>query len=166
MSANSQHRLIKPPNMLRLKIPRTGGPSMEQMAADAAAALREIKDKYEAVVQADLRKIDDAISRAIKTPTTTGDALKEIFGICHDIKGQAATLDYPLLTAIARSLCRFISTSESAASKGIDVVHVHSKAMAIVVGQKIRGDGGDNGKQLLDSLDSAVKKALARNQPA
>ena len=53
MSAKSPYQVINPPNTLRAKVPKTGGPSMAEMAADAEAALREIKDNYEAVVQAD-----------------------------------------------------------------------------------------------------------------
>ncbi len=162
MSAKSQYQVINPPNTLLAKVPKTGGPPMDDMAADAEAALQEIKDNYEAVVQADLRKIDDAVSRAIETPASAADAVKEIFGISHDIKGQAASLDYPLLTAIAQSLCRFISTSEPAALKGIDVVGAHARAMGTVVAHTIRGDGGDNGKKLIGALDAAVAKALSR----
>ncbi len=162
MSAKSPYQVINPPRRLQAKVPKTGGPSMDQMAADAEAALREIKDNYEAVVQADLRKIDDAVSRAMETPASATDAVKEIFGISHDIKGQAASLDYPLLTAIAQSLCRFISTSEPAARMGLDVVGVHARAMGTVVAHTIRGDGGENGKKLLGALDAAVEKALSR----
>lgn len=162
MSAKSPYQVINPPNTLRAKVPKTGGPSMAEMAANAVAALQEIKDNYEAVVQADLRKIDDAISRAMETPTSAADALQEIFGISHDIKGQAASLDYPLLTAIAQSLCRFISTSESAALNGLDVVSAHARAMGTVVAHTIRGDGEENGKKLLDVLDAVVESALTR----
>ena len=159
MSAKNQHQVIYPPSTLQAKVPKTGGRSVEQMAADAETALQEIKDNYEAVVQVEVRMIDDAISRAMETPTAAADALKEIFGISHDIKGQAASLDYPLLTAIAQSLCRFITTSEPAALKGLDVVGMHSRAMGTVVARRIRGDGGEYGKKLLDALNSAVKKA-------
>ncbi len=162
MSAKNQYQVINPLNTLQAKVHKTGGPSMDQMAADAETALKEIKDNYEAVVQADVRRIDDALSRAKETPASAADALKEIFDISHDIKGQAASLGYPLLTAIAQLLCRFISTSEAAALKGLDVVGVHTRAMGTVVGHKIRGDGGENGKKLLGALDAAVNKAISR----
>jgi hypothetical protein len=111
-----------PPNTLQMKIPKTGGPSMDEIAANAETALNQIKANYKVVVQADQRKIDDAISRAMETPTSAADALQEIFGISRDIKGQAAGLDYPLLTAIAQSLCRFILNNEPAALRGLNVV--------------------------------------------
>ena len=162
MSGKSQHQVITPPSMLQAKVPKTGGPSMDEMAAEAETALQEIKDGYEAVVQEDVRRIDDAITKAMEEPASAPAALEEVFGICHDIKGQAASLGYPLLTAIAQSLCHFISASEPAALKGIDVVGVHTRAMGTVVGHKIRGDGGEIGKKLLGALDAAVKKAISR----
>ncbi len=162
MSAKSPYQVINPPNTLRAKVPKTGGPSVAEMVADAETALQEIKDNYEAVVQADIRRIDNALSRTKEMPTAAADALQEIFGISHDIKGQAASLDYPLLTAIAQSLCRFISTSEAAALNGLDVVSAHARAMGTVVAHTIRGDGGEHGKKLLGALDAAVGKALSR----
>ena len=165
MSEKAQYQVINPPSTLRAKVPRTGGRSVEQMAADAETALQDIKDNYEAVVKADLRRFEAALARAAESPALAEDALKEIFGISHDIKGQAASLDYPLLTAIAQSLCRFISTSEPAARMGLDVVGVHARAMGTVVAHTIRGDGGDNGRKLLRALDAAVEKALSRGHP-
>ena len=163
MSAKSTHQLIDPPKTLQAKVPKIGGPSMDQMAAAAETSLQDIKDDYETVVQANLRRIDDAISKAKKTPAATAEALKEIFDISHDLKGQAGSLDYPLLSAIAQSLCHFISNSEPAALKGIDVVGVHTRAMGTVVAHKIHGDGGDNGKKLLGALDAAIKMAISRD---
>ncbi len=40
MSGKSQYQVINPPNTLRAKVPTTGGPSMDEMAADAEVALR------------------------------------------------------------------------------------------------------------------------------
>ncbi len=162
MSAKSQYQVINPPNTLQAKVASAGGPSVEQMAVDAEAALQEIKDGYEAVVQAELRKIDDALTRAMEAPASAAEALKEVFGISHDIKGQAASLGYPMLTAIAQSLCRFITTNEPAALKGLDVVGAHYRAMETVVAHRIRGDGGANGIKLLGALDTAVKIAISR----
>ena len=114
MSAKSQYQVIIPPNKLQAKISKTGGPSMAKMTANAEEAIRKIKENYAPVVQADLRKISDAISRATDEPTSMPDALKEIFGISHDIKGQAATLDYPFLRetgVVIRTLNRVARTS-------------------------------------------------------
>ncbi len=115
------------------------------------------------MVQEDVRRIDAAISKAMDEPASAAKALQDIFGICHDIKGQAASLGYPLLTAIAQSLCRFISTSEPAALKGLDVITVHSQAMETVVTHRIRGKIRADGEKVLDALDAAVQKALTRS---
>jgi len=144
------------------KTSKTGGPSMDEMTADAEVALSKIKNTYETVVQAELCKINEAIFQATRTPSSATDALKEIFSISHNIKGQAGSLGYPLLTAIAQSLCRFISTSEPAALKGLDVVGAHTRAMEAVIAHSIRGDGLTKGKKLLEVLDATVEQALAR----
>ncbi len=163
MMGEGKCQVINPPNNLQAKVPETGGPSMGEMVRVADEALQEIKDNYETFVRADLQKINDAISRASAAPSAAADALEEICTIGHDIKGQAASLDYPLLTAIAQSLCRFISTSEPAALKGLDVITVHSQAMETVVTHRIRGKIRADGEKVLDALDAAVQKALTRS---
>ena len=162
MSAKNQYQVINPPNTLQAKVPKTGGPRMDEMVADAEAALREINGNYEALVRDDVRRIDDAISRAERFPLAASKEMHAIAFISHDIKGQAATLGYPLLTAIAQSLYRFVESDKSPAPKRLDVVEAHARALETVVAHRIRGDGGENGRKLLDALDAAVETALAR----
>ena len=162
MSAKNHHQVINRPNTLQAKVPKTGGPSMDEMAADAEAALREINGNYEALVRDDVRRIDDAISRAERSPSAASKEMEVIAFISHDIKGQAATLGYPFLTAIAQSLYRFVASDKSPVPKRLDVVEAHARALETIVAHRIRGDGGENGKKLLDALDAAVEKALAR----
>ena len=162
MSAKNQYQVINPPNTLQAKVPKTGGPRMDEMVADAEAALRKINGNYEALVRDDLRRIDDAISRAERSPSAAPDAMDVIAFISHNIKGQAATLGYPLLTAIAQSLYRLVESDKSPAPKRLDVVEAHARALETVVAHRIRGDGGENGKKLLDALDAAMETALAR----
>ncbi len=162
MGEKERCQIINPPNTLQAKVSKVGGPSMDDIVADAKGALREIGGTYDTVVQADLRKINDALCVAMATPASAADSLKEIFSVSHNIKGQAASFDYPLLTAIAQSLCRFISANEAAALRDLDVVGAHARAMGTVVAHSIRGDGLEKGKKLLSVLDVAVENALAR----
>ena len=163
MSAKHQHQVINPPNTLRAKVPKTGGPGLDKMTADAAAALREINGNYEVLVRDDLRRIDDAISRAERSPLAASKEMDVIAFISHDIKGQAATLGYPLLTAIAQSLCRFIEGDKSPAPKRLGFVSAHARAMGTVVAHTIRGDSGEAGKILLGALVAAGQKAISQN---
>ena len=73
MNRERRDQVIIPPKTLQAKVPKTGGPSMAEMVRNAEVGLRKIKANYEAVVQTELRKIDDAISRAIDTPTSAAD---------------------------------------------------------------------------------------------
>ena len=87
MDAKREPQVINPPNLLQAKVPKIGGPSMANIVKVAEAELSKINANYEAIVQTDLRKINDAISRATGTPTSAADAIREISGISHDIKG-------------------------------------------------------------------------------
>ena len=110
----------------------------------------------------DVRRIDDAVSRAERSLSAAPDAMDVIAFISHNLKGQAAPPVYPLLTEIAQSLYRFVASDKSPVPKRLDVVEAHARALEIVVARRICGDGGENGKKSRDALDAAVEKALAR----
>ena len=159
MNGKIQFQVIKPLSNLQAKIPTTGGLSEEESLAAAEKALNDIKENFEVALREDILKIRDAISKAINTPSVIEDAISEINGISHDIKGMAATFDYHLLTHIAQSLCRFILSSKPVTQTRLTVIKAHAKAMETVVSHSLKGEGGEVGQEMLDILDAAVEKA-------
>ena len=160
MNGKIQFQVIKPLSNLQSKIPMTGGLSEEDSLVAAEEALKDIKENFEVALREDILKIRDAISKAINTPSVIEDAISEINGISHDIKGMAATFDYHLLTHIAHSLCRFILSSKPETQMRHTVIKAHAKAMETVVSHSLKGEGGEVGRELLDILDAAVEKAV------
>ena len=93
------------------------------------------------------------------SPTTcTPSHLEVIEGTAHDIKGQAGTFDFPLLTLIAESLCDMLRAADTIEDRQIGLIEAHIDAIGIIVRRRIQGDGGDMGKQLLSRLQTAVRK--------
>lgn len=161
--ASETVEVVKPLSTLRFKVKASGGPSLDQIVAEAEKALDELKDNYEVWVREDLETISKH-AEVLEDPSADDakrvEAVKAIHGISHNIKGQAATFDYRLLTEVAHSLCAMIAKDELIASRSAELISLHVEAMRLIVSQTIKGKGGSVGQELINGLHAAVKKKL------
>jgi len=135
----------------------SGGIDQEQIAraeADRAALAVE----YLAWAAADLQKM-----RALAERLADRAAIERLYAVAHDVKGQGGSFGYPLMTAIADSLCRLLKLVQDA-DAARPAIAAHLDAMAQVLGERWAGGQGTRGEALLlrlasmvDSLDIASK---------
>jgi len=117
--------------------------------ARAEAALTNLSSSYLEWVAADLRALTERFALLEIQPEARAEHLRALFTIVHDMKGQATTFGYPLVTRIGSALCRLI---ESEGDVTVAVIGAHVDALTKVVNQRLRDDGGDDGRRLLESL--------------
>ncbi len=123
--------------------------------------MAESKLSYGDWIEADLDKLTIALDKLKDRSESAAKQLEVIEGTAHDIKGQAGTFDYPLLTLIAESLCDMLRAADTIEDRQIGLVAAHIDAIGVIVGGRIQGDGGEMGKQLLSRLQTAVRKVSA-----
>lgn len=121
----------------------------------AEAALAAIQHRYIEWAEADYARLDAAWAACAADPDPEGAALRRLFQIAHDMKGQAATFDYPLVSDLGNRLCREI---EAAGADGVGGDrHVRLAALVAAIGRVIRerisGTGGAAGDALLAGID-------------
>lgn len=109
--------------------------------ARAEAALDRLSRDYPRWLRADL-----TAARACLTPPADPDRL---YTIVHDIKGQAGTFGYPLISRIGQHLCRML-TEEAPPPERITPL---LEAMEIIIDHGLTDDGGAMGRELLARLD-------------
>lgn len=109
--------------------------------ARAEAALASLSKDYPRWLRSDL-----AAARACLTPSMDPDRL---YTILHDIKGQATTFGYPLVSRISQHLCHMLSGETPSPGHITPLLD----AMESVVDQGLTGDGGEKGRELLARLD-------------
>ncbi|MBX9634973.1 MAG: Hpt domain-containing protein [Magnetospirillum sp.] len=121
--------------------------------ARAEAALDALSSHYLSWAEADLASLQDALAQLQAQPDAPAP-LARLFTISHDMKGQAATFGYPLLTHIGERLCRFIETHP--APDGAALIRLADMVQAIsqVLTLRMEGDGGAAGRDLLTRLDT------------
>ncbi len=125
----------------------------------AEAAVAALAENYTVWVREDLAVARKALQKARETAPDNADSLKEIFGVCHNIKGQGGSFGFELMTMIGDSVCEFTRDAGNASEAILKVVEAHIAALEFVVEKDIKGDGGDAGRGLLEKLRVYVSEA-------
>ena len=145
---------IWPPNPLAEKAIK-GGPNAvtaetldraEKVIADAAG-------DYLEWVGADLEKLRGALNDLVQSDDRHAEALQRLFDIAHDMKGQGGIFGYDLMTVISDLLCGFVERLKRDLGEAeIAALQLYVDALDVVVAKRLTGDGGPEGKRLLDGL--------------
>jgi hypothetical protein len=127
--------------------------------ASAQAAVAGLSDKYIGWVNDDLKRLDAAIAGV--TDGDNADALREVYGVAHDIKGQGSTFGYHLITDIGQLLCRY--TERAIEHKKVEraVIDAHVEALRTVVDNRIQGPDGELGREIIDALKGVAERSFA-----
>lgn len=121
--------------------------------ARAEQALAKLSSNYLIWAEADCASLRAALAELHDHPFDVSDVLWRMFRIAHDLKGQAATFGYPLITEIGRRLCAGIERSQTATPDEIVSLSCHIEAVAEVISRRLEGDGGVDGQEILARLD-------------
>ena len=79
--------------------------------------------------------------------------------LAHELRGQGGTFGYPLITTFGKML--YESTLEGCREddRAVEMIKAHIDSISVVIREKVSGDGGKLGRELLASLKAALEKA-------
>lgn len=152
-------QVIQVPNTLRSKIgPGTGIDKTLVRSADKAIA--EQVGPFLERTRDEIKKLDrlTADLETATDPEAGESAKRQIYAANHEMRGEAGSYGYKLISNIANALCRYLEFLPDGASPVPSVVRAHTDALRAVIGGNIAGDGGDVGKELMKSLGLLVAK--------
>lgn len=150
---------IYPPNNLKSKI--TADASAVDVIAlqDAEAAIGSMAEDYLVWVKDDIANLQGAYDKSVADPSGADESREEMYGFAHDIKGQGGSFGYPLMTAVGNQLCKFMEGIEGNLNAAqLQVVKVHIDTLRLIIQERMEGDGGKAGSQLLRALDAVIAK--------
>ena len=159
MDDDNEARVFTPFNTLRAKIGNKPGPNLDQIVANAEAALDDMKVEFEVWIRDDLQALRDALTALRETTAADPAILARIKTLSHEIKGQGATYGYPLLTIVGDLLHGFIECDPEVAAKHLSLLDAHVDFMTLVLAQEIRDEGDARVRKILAALVEAAKKA-------
>jgi chemotaxis protein histidine kinase CheA len=124
------HEVITPPNRLKSAIGHAV--AGDDPVARAEAALAELSSQFSDWMDAEC----DALDRARRGAQEAGMASPQraaLFRAAHDIKGQAATFGFPLVAAVAESLCVVIEETRDPRRIPNALIDQHVDAMRAII---------------------------------
>ncbi len=155
-------RVERPPNRLADKVPRTGGKTLQQAVADADRAIERLSKDYGKHLAEDMAALEKYMG-AVKESATAAN-LKTLFRLVHNMRGQAATFGFPLITEVGRSLCLYLLETEHEREVNVDLIEQHVNALRVIYREKIEGHGDTVSRQVVEALMKAVETQTSRHQ--
>jgi len=154
--------IIKAPNSLKKAKLGSGPAKLDQALLERAeAAVQKLEVNYSEWVKDDLDEIEATLRKLIAAEGKDRDALKALYRVVFDTKGQGGSFGFPLLTQVAGSLAEFICEKNELDRFAIEVAAAHVSAMRAVIKENVRDDGGQTGIELIEGLQALVAKARA-----
>ena len=110
----------------------------------------------------------DKLTRAIKAAKTadisTTDAVSDLTAPVMQLKANAATFKYDLISNLANVMLSFLESITELDKDAISIVEAHHKTLTAIVVKKMEGNGGAFGKQMEDELKGACQRYFAKNK--
>ncbi|MGD9639507.1 MAG: response regulator, partial [Alphaproteobacteria bacterium] len=154
--------IFRLPNTLKEKI---GGANIhgpisipEELLAQAEESLERQALDFTEWATKYLNDIGAMLTKAIEIPEKRRNCINEINILAHELRGQGGTFGYPLITIFGKSLYDATHSEASEDETVLDIIKAHIDAMKAVLREKIAGDGGPIGRQLLEGLKAAIAK--------
>jgi len=159
--AEEKLEIINPPNGLKQKVGTGGAGAVDLEALERAEqVIAGMTDSYLNWVVEDLKKIEAAYNKLASAEGDRKKELHDVFQISHDIKGQGGSFGYDLMTAIGNELCRLIEKTDKVGDSEIQAVKLHIDALKLVIGEDLKGNGGEEGEKMLAGLQKVCDKLL------
>jgi len=158
----ADHEVITPPNKLQGAVGRAI--DGDDPVARAEAALAQLSAEFTDWMNDECEKLDLA-RRNARQNGLTALPREALYRSAQDIKGQAATLGFPLVAAVAESLSRLIEETHDPAHIPLDLVDQHVDAVRAIIREHGHPQADAIAAQLTRTLRQVCEDFIARQQP-
>ncbi len=156
---------IDNPNPLRAKVKVKSGVDPSELIAKADESVRKLGDEFEAIFDESVKELVSAMAEVRESGMTRERGLIRMRKLLHDLRGQAGTFGYPLVSHVGDSACKFIDLTEDVTATEVEVLGMHIDALKAINQAKIKGDGGPVGQELMSGLRKVIIKYNAAAAP-
>jgi HPt (histidine-containing phosphotransfer) domain-containing protein len=158
MADKPKVEFIENPNPIRKKVRIEQGVDPANLIRRADNQVAKLAGEFEEIFAASIPALATAMEELRQSDGENADALSRLRRLLHDLRGQAGTFGYPLVSQVGDSACKFIDLSETIGAAETEVLSVHIDALRAVSQAKIKGDGGPIGAELRGGLRKVILK--------
>jgi chemotaxis protein histidine kinase CheA len=153
---------LEPPSDLRKKVrQRPSKPSDKDPVAEAEAALARMATSFDVWMSEETQRLA-ALWNAADLTDFELEARDAFYRAAHDIKGQAATMGFPVAGRIAGSLCRLLDGVDTPEMLPRDLVRQHVQSVRAIIVENAREDTSATARRLAERLDEVTGDFLDR----
>jgi chemotaxis protein histidine kinase CheA len=134
-----------------------GDRKMEAVLARAQAAVADLAKNYTGNTIEELDRCAVLLKTARQDAAARTAAVKGLYGIAHNVKGQGSSFGFPLVTRIAHSLCNLVRQDRAFSDADLGVMQAHLDALRLILVKDIKGEGGEVGAKLAARLENMVE---------
>ena len=156
-SGDEDFSIIYPPNSLARKVKKAEG-TLDDLLANAERMVAGMKDEFEALVDRAVAQLPTIRDQAWRNPDTRSRGIDSFCGIVNVLKGKSGSFGYGILGEIAdlfRDYLREIPPQEQRA----EAISNYIDTLQVVWKQRIAGDGGPVGRQIVADLSKLNEQA-------
>lgn len=153
----SDHEVITPPNPLSRVV--SHAVAGDDPVARAEAALSQLSSEFPSWMNDECEKLEEARRRA-REAGMRGHPVEALYRAAHDMKGQATTLGFPLVAAVAESLCRLMEHARNPQRIPPELLDQHVDAMRAITRERDRAGAEAIADKLCRSLHEATEGFL------
>ncbi|MDX1400365.1 MAG: Hpt domain-containing protein [Kiloniellales bacterium] len=139
MPESNSFQVIQPPNLLKSKVPRYGGPSIDDIKAKAEAGLKSLEGEFLVSAFDEISEIEKALKLARDEPPGAELAQKRAISHATQIKGLAASFGYDALGEAGSLLADYLSKVKPGERIREDVTEAHLGAMLVILNERMTG---------------------------
>jgi len=130
----------------------------EELLAEAEESLEREARGFLDWAKQYLDQLSTQIANAVEDQSNRGAHLAEVNRIAHELRGQGGTFGYPLITLFAKSFYEATEYPCREDDANLEICKAHLDTLRAVIREKIEGDGGAIGRQLMMALNQAIAK--------
>ncbi len=146
-------RFINPPNVLKQKV---GGGGIDPKRLEKAQNfIDENKLEFEPYAENYLETINAVIANYKAGKLDDRTAIDDMIRPIMQLKANGGMFKYSLISDIADIVLLFLENIDTLNDEAISVVLVHQKTLQVIIGNKLRGTGGQEGTILARELEKA-----------
>ncbi|WP_281685016.1 Hpt domain-containing protein [Thalassobaculum salexigens] len=158
MTDKHKVEFIDNPNPIRKKVRVEQGADPANLIRRADKQVQKLSGEFEEIFAATIPALGEAMEAVRKSDGADKDALGQVRRMLHDLRGQAGTFGYPLVSQVGDSACKFIDLSDQIGTPETEVLGMHIDALKAISQAKIKGDGGPVGAELRGGLRKVILK--------
>lgn len=159
--ANSDVVYIPPKTDLRDRVVTGGSANSAYQKAIKAAeeAIEQLSGEFDDWLTVEVDRLDQSVA-ILKTNGWNDDDKDKLFTISHDIKGQATTLGYPVITEICDTLCHLLEKTPNYTHISLNVIEIFASSIRSIIQQCQRGSEDEKANAISQGLRQMAMKIL------